>query len=368
MVNRRLAVCACAALLALGAACGRQTATPVSPSAGGGMTDANADGSTLKATAPAPTSPINDQALSDAPVLTAAAATMKFGGPLVNQLVYRFQVFNEAGQQIVDSGQQSTPAYRVTQALDFKKRYTWHVRAEFKTDVGPWSSLASFVSPEGGYLRGNEVFDPLSNGISVGQAVGPVTFLPNQGVRLDTNLSHIRYLIPQTITAGEFSMEVTGLRANNSGDKSKVFSMASGAPDFITDPYRVDIQYRGTAGFPPNAVTYRVLYGSADDLDLRYEPDTATRLNSVLNLDPNKMYFWKFTWGSGEVRLVVQEGGAKDNGRVLYNVGVRARNGSYNPTPHIAYLGAPAGRSGVESASVPGAIFRNVWIGARSRP
>ena len=41
---------------------------------------------------------------------------------------------------------------------------------------------------------------------------------------------------------------------------------------------------------------------------------------------------------------------------------------AYNPTPHYAYLGAPLGRSGNESASIPGTIYRNVWIGSGPRP
>lgn len=160
-------------------------------------------------------------------------------------------------------------------------------------------------------------------------------------------------------------MEVSGLRPNNDGDKLKVMAMSSGAPDFIVDPFRVDIQYRGDRGFPPNAITFRCLYGSADDLDVRYEPDTGTRLNSVYLLDPNTVYHWKFTWGS-EVRVQVRAGGI--NGTLIYNVGVRADDGTYNPNPWYVYLGAPTGRSGAESASVPGAIYKNVWISSRPRP
>ena len=135
------------------------------------------------------------------------------------------------------------------------------------------------------------------NGTTVGQVQGPVTFIPNKGARLETVGSYIRYTIPVTITSGEFSMEIEGLRANAPGDKSKVFGMMSGTADYITDPYRVDVQYRGTGGSPPNSITYRVLYGVADDLSVRYEPTTDQRLSSVRNLDPNTTYFWKYTWG-----------------------------------------------------------------------
>ena len=45
-------------------------------------------------------------------------------------------------------------------------------------------------------------------------------------------------------------MDVEGLRGNGPGDKAKVFGMQEGQDDFITNRYRVDIQYRGTDGFP----------------------------------------------------------------------------------------------------------------------
>jgi hypothetical protein len=167
------------------------------------------------------------------------------------------------------------------------------------------------------------------------------------------------------VTSGEFSADVSGLRPNNDGDKLKVMAMSSGASDFIVDPFRVDIQYRGNTGFPPNAITFRCLYGSADDLDVRYEPDSTTRFNSVHILDPNTVYHWKFTWGD-EVRVQVRAGGM--DGTLIYNVGVPADDGTYNPNPWYAFLGAPTGRSGAESASVPGATYKNVWISSRPRP
>ena len=176
----------------------------------------------------------------------------------------------------------------------------------------------------------------------------------------------MRYLIPQTITSGEFSMEVEGLRTNAPGDKSKVFGMMEGTGDYITNPYRVDIQYRGTRGSPPNAITFRALYGSATDLDVRYEPPTAVRYASVFPLDPSTTYYWKWTWGS-EVRLIVKAGRNQRHGRST-TTARRRPTAPYAPSPHYAFIGTPTGRSGGESASIPGTIYRNVWIGARPRP
>ena len=122
----------------------------------------------------------------------------------------------------------------------------------------------------------------------------------------------------------------------------------------------------GSNGSPPNAITFRMLWGLADDTNLRYEPaDFTTRLNSIYLLDPNTVYFFKATWGRGEVRVLVKEGGV--NGRNIYEVAVAARLGVYNPTPH-SVLGTPPGRSGAESATVPGTNFRKVWISSRPRP
>lgn len=365
MSRPRFTIVGLAAVFGLALACSRQPAAPTSPtSQSAAGADAAPDGSTLKAEPPVPVSPINDQQAKDSPTLTAKPTAMSFDGSTEN-LQYHFEVYNESDVKILDSGLLATPIFPITTPLDFKKRHTWRVRAESQGRVSSWSETVSFISFEGGYIRDDEVYDPLYNGLTVGERVGETSFAGAQGIRLDTNFSYVRYVIPTTITSGEFSMEVMGLRANAPGDKSKVFGMSTDSDDFITDPYRFDVQYRGLTGSPPNAITFRALYGSADDTSLRYEPDVNTRFNSIYLLDPNTVYFWKATWGT-EVRVLLREGGI--NGRNIYEVAIPARRGTYNPVPHYAYLGTPPGRSGVESASIAGTIFRNVWISARPRP
>ena len=98
---------------------------------------------------------------------------------------------------------------------------------------------------------------------------------------------------------------------------------------------------------------------------MRYEPDTAKRFASVYLLNPGTTYYWKATWG-GDFRLTVLQGGT--TGSVLYDYGLPTPRGSYNPNPHYAYLGAPVGRSGTESASIAGTIYRNVWLSRDPRP
>jgi hypothetical protein len=257
-------------------------------------------------------------------------------------------------------------SFAVTEDLQPTTRYYWRARLVQGTAQSEFSAPASFKTKLVGYNRVDELYDPLIHGETVGDRIGTTTFIPGRGIRLESNQSYVRYLLPHTVSNGEFSMEVEGLAANAGGDKSKVFGMQEGQDDFITNHYRVDVQYRGIHGAPPNAITFRALYGSSDDLDVRYEPATAVRFASVFLLNPTTPYFWKATWGS-EFRVTVVEGGM-DGTNVLYNIGVASPNGRYAPNPHYAYLGAPTGRSGAEAATIPGTIYRNVWLSNHARP
>jgi len=324
---------------------------------------ATADGVTLNVGAPTVVSPLNSTQVSGTPTLTVAAISVPAG----TTLSYRFEVLTEAGTRVELSAPVTSTSYTLTTALEATRLYTWRARAELEGRVGPWSSssTARFTSSAGGYILNGEVRDLLTNGQTVGERFGTTTFLGTQGLRLDNESSYVRYQIPGSVTAGEFSVEISGLRGNNSGDKSKVFAMSSNNADFLLDPYRIDVQYRGTAGSPPNAIQFRALYGSESDLSVRFEPDTAARFASVVSLDPNTVYFWKLTWGS-TIRLVVRAGGV--NGNVIYDRQVTASNGTYNPNPWYAYLGAPIGRAFAESGTTPGAIYKKVRISSRPRP
>ena len=87
-------------------------------------------------TAPTPTSPIGDQALTDSsPTLTASGSTGKYGS--VGGLQYRFELYNDSNTKVADSGPLAGPSYKITTTLDFKKRYTWRVRAEMQGECRP---------------------------------------------------------------------------------------------------------------------------------------------------------------------------------------------------------------------------------------
>src|SRR5688572_23825257 len=264
------------------------------------------------------------------------------------------------GQAGVPEGAGGMTSFTPAQDLQPTTTFYWRARAMQGASTGPWSETGRFRSKLVGFVRAGELYDPLVHGETVGERVGSTTFIPGRGIQINDGVSFVRYRLPQTITSGEFSMDVEGLRSNGPGDKAKVFGMQEGDSDFITNDYRIDIQYRGINGVPPNAIQWRVIYGDADDLDVRYEPDTQKRFDSVFILNPATTYHWKFNWGP-IINLRMTEGGV--SGPVLYDYGMPAEDGVYTPNPHYAYLGAPLGRSGNESASIPGTIYRNVWLG-----
>jgi hypothetical protein len=369
--NRILVRAACAAVVAaLAIACGSSKSTPTTPTpvsatltapkldspAAGAQTD------TLR-----PTLTVQN-VTSDQPTGTRTyefqvSDTTAFSAATTSSTIQGFDA--QVGKAGIAEGTGGKTSFTVDSDLQPTTMFFWRARAIQGSATGPWSDTFQFRSKLIGFNRAGELYDPLIHGETVGTPVGSTTFIQGKGIRINDGQSWVTYLLAATITNGEFSMDVEGLRANAPGDKTKVFGMQEGQTDFITNRYRVDIQYRGTAGFPPNAITFRAIYGDGDDLSKRYEPDTNKRNASVFLLNPANVYHWKANWGS-EFHLTVRDGGT--SGIVLYDYGVPSLKGTYAPNPHYAYLGAPVGRSGGESASIAGAIYRNVWLSNKPRP
>jgi hypothetical protein len=196
----------------------------------------------------------------------------------------------------------------------------------------------------------------------VGERIGATTFVTGRGLKIENGRSYVRYALPQTISNGEFSLDVEGLYANGPGGKLKIMSMFDGTGDLLPSKNQMSAQYRGVPGNPDNAISFKILFG---DEDYKLEPDIGVRSANILIADPAATYHWKATWNQ-EFRLTILRGGV--NGSQIYNYGITSPGGSYSPTPHYAYLGSTDGNYGVEEGSWPGAIYRNVWIGNRPRP
>jgi hypothetical protein len=354
------------ALATLAAACGKDSASgnPNSPSS-----------VTPTLTAPKAESPVDAAQLDTLrPTLTVTNATSTVSG---GARTYEFQISDTS--DFAASSAAFISSYRVidsktgvpegagrtsyTPATDLQPTtlFYWRARVAQGSAVSPWSDVQKFRTKLVGYLRAGELYDPLIHGETVGERVGATEFVAGRGIRLITNLSYVKYLLPQTISNGEFSMDVEGLAPDVPGDKSKVFGMQEGQGDFITNLWRVDAQYRGAQGVPPNCIQWRAMFG---DDSHKIEPPTDYRFQSVYRLDPNKAYHWRGRWSNG-FTLDVFEG--PPTGTPLYSR-YEETSATYRPNPHYAYLGTPVGRSGAESATIPGTIYRNVWLGNRPRP
>ena len=253
----------------------------------------------------------------------------------------------------------------VDQDLAAQTPYAWRARLVVGGQTSEWSVAGSFRTGALGFNRPGELFDALTSGTTVGTPVGSVTFIPGRGARLDNQNSYIRYALPETVSAGEFSMYVEGINANGPTHKLKIFSMSDGPGDFIASRWEAAAHYRGITGNPDNAITLKVVWGTEAII---LEPDLPMRNASVVNLSAANTYYWQGTWGANFFRLVVRNTGP--SGSVIYDrtFNAPANAGLYAPSPHYAYVGANSGQFGSDAGSWPGMIVRDVWLGRTTRP
>jgi hypothetical protein len=356
-------MCTAAAALATAVACSKSSPTPVSPSgAVPGESTAAPDGSTLKVTTPAIVSPSGGTQTDDPLILTASKATGTFGDITPT---YQFQV--RSGSTVVyDSGNvggvgsgNNVSHTMSSAALNPDTDYTWRVRATSQGAFGSWSSDGAFKSPVGAFIRGNEIRDPLTIGRTVGTPIG--TQFVKDGIELLTHESRVSYQLPVTLESGEFSVMVTGFDEGSPGDKTKIMSMQEGGGDITTNDYRFTVEKRGRSYVTPGAVTFRIINGDAGDED--YINDG---FRTGVAFSDERWYFWKATWGPGFGALEVRED--SPTGRVIYSSREGTNGHAFRPQPHVIHLGAPVGRAGPQDASIPGAIYKNLYVGPGPRP
>ena len=245
----------------------------------------------------------------------------------------------------------------------------WRSRVTQGTTNSEWSAVGSFRTKRVGYNRPGELYDPLV-GETLGQSTGVgTTFVPGEGLRVDSENAYVRYQLAQTLASGEMSVEVKGLRPNlpgqAGGSKYKIFSMLDGTGDLIASRYQMSVQYRGLDGNPDNCISFKAVWG---DRDVKLEPDFGQRSNGIRFLDPSRWYLWTATWNPSAFRLVVRADGP--TGEVIYDRTIPAPGGTgpYAPSPPYAYIGANSGAYGTETGSWPGVTYRNLWVGSGPRP
>jgi hypothetical protein len=268
-------------------------------------------------------------------------------------------------------------SFAVDQDLQPATRFYWRVRMTQGSTTSDWSTTARFRTRIQGFNRPGELYDPLVNGETVAELrFKRTTFISGKGLRVEDSDSYVRYLLKQTITNGEFSLDLEGVSAspvseNPDTGKLKILSMCDSTFDLAFSDWLMNVQYRGFNGNPDHAISFKMLFGVDED-DHKLEPDLATRRASVVYLNAAGTYHWKATWGNFFHLLVLDGGvggvggsGSAIGGSTVYDYGQDTIY-TYAPVPHYAYLGT--NNSGSETGSWPGVTYRNVWIGNKARP
>jgi hypothetical protein len=352
------------ALVALAVACSGGDKQPVSPSPSPNGTSVSAGATTdtvnLKVNAPVLVSPTGGIRLTDASVtLTFQAATGKY--VTGDSYTYRVQLLNSAST-LVEEKTGSALTYKMSTQFDTDTLYRWRVRAEMQGAAGPWSTTETFRSmlKPNGYIRGGEIYDTLDDGKTVGTIVGPSTWIPGKGLRLDAEESYVEYQLPQTVTGGEYSLLAEGLSvvSSNEDPKLRVMTMREGGYGINDNIYRMSVDKRGNG-----ATAWRFLSGRNCG-GCYIETTSSERIPYAFH--ESLTYFYKATWGNGDFHVLIQEGGV--GGSRVYDGG-KAYDGVYQPSPHMVFLGSPyaSGDRG-DPSTVDGMIIRQVWLSANPRP
>jgi len=149
-MERRSLLAISVGALALAVACAQNPESPVSPSAATGSAAANADGSTLKVSAPEPVSPGEGERTETVrPTIVFRNSAGRFTSVALS---YRVQVFDASGNVIAELGvaQDASGQTSLTADTDlaYDTEYRWRVRAEYQGQAGPWSALRTFVTAQ----------------------------------------------------------------------------------------------------------------------------------------------------------------------------------------------------------------------------
>jgi hypothetical protein len=227
-------------------------------------------------------------------------------------------------------------------------RYYWRARAVGSLGPGPYSPISDFfiggsTAPSPSPPSSGELFDPLSNGRSVGEVHGGR--FNSAGWQVTSRGDFIRYVVP-TITSGFVEWENLGLsRTNPAPDLYTLFGMwdPSKGP-YRENPYRVHLRKLDTQGHNPPYVRLRWISGGQE-----YNEGF-----DFLAWNPGQAYRWRVEWGPG---------GGGNEARVLLDgrVVIRTRYGpAYQPAEHWIEMGVEE-----RAESIVGVVFRNVGIGRR---
>ena len=366
MQHKLYVVIGVSAALAVATACGRQGTSPMSPSGTRPIVSVDevsgANGATLKVTSPVLVSPINDTVLVDAqPTLLCQAVTPTSGSGTMS-FAYDWEVYDSTGTKVRTEVVNGT-SWQVL-GLNYEQRYTWRVRATASyvgadskpvDTFGPWSAFGSFITPQNkGYIRGNELYDPLFNGETIGTIVGPAHFVPGVGISLDSLGSYVSYQLQTPLIEGSFSMLAQNVRTRTEGGKTKLMAMAQNYDDITTNDRRVTYEKRSDGTMAWRVITHndQIETGSAERVFVQY------------NLTDT--FAFGMDWHANVFSFYARQGGFK--GKQIYAQSKHWSGAHDDPILTCSISADPEARAGDDSGSVPNIIIRQVWASPNPRP
>jgi hypothetical protein len=326
-------------------------------------------------TKPGLDSPADGQQLDNVrPTLTIVNGTSNQAGAKG----YEFEISDNSAFTASANANVSSPAvaedpsgktkYTVTQDLQPTTKYYWHARTVQGSSKSDWSSARAFKTKLVGYNKPGALYDPLVNGETIGTigGSGNITWVPGQGIRMNDERAYVVYQLPQVISSGEMSVEVTGLQPDGPPGKGKprIFSMLDQLGRIASSShYSFNVQYRGAGGAPANCITFKAILG-----DNAHSLEVDNRFNNIFLLDPSTVYLWQAFWTPTSFRLAVKTGGA--TGSVLYDETANATSGTtnWNPAQMFAFLGTNNGQFVEFDGTRIGMTLRNLWVSSSPRP
>ncbi|MGE0705822.1 MAG: hypothetical protein AB7F99_12755 [Vicinamibacterales bacterium] len=344
-------------VLVAAAACTNGSPAEPSPPSGSGS-------ATLSA--PTPDAPRAGQQLSDENVtLTVSNATVK--GNMAN-IVYRFE-WSESDGFPADSRTGAkdgvvqgtgTTSYEIEGGLKPNVTYYWRARAHNDTTVGAWSNTETFVSANIGFVMGQTIYDPLTNGTTVGNRVGG-TFVPGQGWKADHTHEGIDYSIP-TCSSCTVQFDVTNFgKAQGAADFKdlKWISMGDGSTfdnffAFRDHPWKMHLEQRSDGDGTGMKIVWRNGGSGEDD----NPGDHVFRNDSTVNWMSNEVYRFTLRWTPGSYSVsvgIVEADGEVSNNQVWFQDSFAPH--PYAPPNHLISLGTRT-----RSDTMRNAIWRNVRV------
>jgi hypothetical protein len=318
-----------------------------------------------------PTPPVTTTTTSVAPTLAAPAAKSPLGGVQITGLrptlevenakttgtvsgtvTYRFEISERddfpTGSRTLTSDDvpqgDGTTQWTVTTDLIPNTMYFWRARATNGTLTSDFSDRESVKTENRGFKNGQNIFDPLTNGQSVGDVIGG-RFVPGEGWEATNLADAIDYNIP-TMTSGILEFDVLGVEEDEPGPYDighKFYCMGSANNwdfwGFRNGDYKASLDKKTGRVYPGESGVVEHIFRIGDD-------DNRTK-TGPRNWDENHVYHISLEWGNGRVVNKIDDDVIADEGY----------GGEYAPDNHRISLGCRP-----RTETLRGVRFSNVRI------